>query len=52
MERDGDFVKSECIPVIRLFTSSIDVVDSYLAIKDEEVRKMYIEDSLASCHSL
>lgn len=43
MEGDGDFKKSECIPVIRLFTSSIVIVDSYLAIEDQEVRTMYIK---------
>ena len=48
MEGDGDFKKSECIPVIHLFTSSIDIVDSYLAIEDKEVRTMYIKDSLTS----
>ena len=46
MEADGDFQKSESIPVIHLFTSSIDVVDSYLAIGDKDVRTMYIKDSL------
>ena len=46
MEKDGDFKKSECIPVIRLFVLSMDVVDSYLAIEDQEVRTMYIKDSL------
>jgi hypothetical protein len=46
MEDDGDFKKFECIPVIRLFTSSIDIVDSYLAISDKEVRTMYLKDSL------
>jgi len=46
MEADGDFEKSECIPVIHLFTSSIDTVDSYLAIADQEVRTMYVKDSL------
>ena len=48
MEADGDFKKSECVPVIHLFTSSIDIVDSYLAIEDQEVRTMYIKDSLTS----
>ena len=48
MQGDGDFKKSECVPVIRLFTSSIDIVDSYLAIEDQEVRTMYIKESLAS----
>ena len=43
MEADGDFEKLESIQVIRLFTSSIDVVDSYLAIRDKEVRTMYIK---------
>jgi hypothetical protein len=46
MEDDGDFKKFECIPVIRLFTSSIDIVDSYLAISDKEVCTMYLKDSL------
>ena len=46
MEADGDFEKLESIQVIHLFTSSIDVVDSYLAIRDKEVRTMYIKDSL------
>lgn len=48
MEADGDFEKSESIPVIHLFTSSIDIVESYLAIRDKDVRTMYIKDSLHS----
>jgi hypothetical protein len=50
LEQDGDFKKFDCVPVIRLFTSSIDVVDSYLAIEDKEVRTLYIKDTLASHH--
>jgi len=48
MQDDGDFAKSECVPVLRLFTSSINVVDSYLAIEDKEIRTMYIKGFLES----
>ena len=47
MEADRDFEKSDSIPVIRLFTSSIDIADSYLTIRDKEVRTMYLKDSLS-----
>ncbi|KAF9787271.1 hypothetical protein BJ322DRAFT_712789 [Thelephora terrestris] len=46
MEADGDFEGPECIPVLRLFTSSIDVADTYLAIGTKAVRTAYIEDCL------
>jgi len=48
MQDDRDFAKSECVPVLRLFTSSIDVVDSYLVIGDKEIRTMYIKAFLDS----
>ena len=48
LEQDGDFKKSDSVPVIRLFTSSIDVIDSYLAIEDKEVHTLYIEDAPTS----
>ena len=46
METDGDFDGSECIPVLWLFTSSIDIVDSYLAIADRGIRTLFIKGYL------
>ena len=46
MEQTGDFTEHECILVICLFTSSIDVADSYLVIKDKNIHKMFITHSL------
>lgn len=46
METDGNFKGSERIAVLRLFTSSIKVVDSYLAIMDQAVRTSFIKDYL------
>ena len=55
MQEDGEFTKSECVLVLHFFTSSINIVDSYLAINDKELRTMYIKcflDSRGSsgCH--
>lgn len=52
---DGGFTKeSECLPVL-LFTSSLNVVDSYLAIDDNVLRTTYMKGFLYSrsssgCH--
>jgi hypothetical protein len=51
MERDGGFKGPKSVPVIRLFISSMDVVDSYLAIRDKEIRTMYIKHYLALSRS-
>ena len=48
MEKDGNFSESERIPVLYLFTKSIEIADSYLAIKDKNTRKGFIEHALAS----
>ena len=55
MQDDGGFTKSECVMVLHLFTLFVDVVDSYLAIDDKELRTMYIKGFLDSrspsgCH--
>lgn len=51
MQQDGDFSGSESIPVLYLFSKSIDIVDSYLAIKDKNIRTEFIEHALGSHNS-